>query len=457
MIYNAAAMSDDLFPRQTRAVVSLTSLYMLRMLGLFMILPVFALYAKDYSGSTPALIGLALGAYGLSQAILQIPFGLWSDRIGRRPVIVIGLIMFAIGSVVAATAHSIEMVIVGRLLQGSGAISGTLMAYVADFTSEKNRTKAMAMIGASIGVSFGLSLVLGPMLSAYGGVAAIFWVTGLLSCLGLFVIYFAVPALPKSGYISREVRAVPELLSASFADKNLLRLNGGIFTLHFVLMSTFLVLPVLLQDVEGLPRAHHWQAYLPLMFFSFVAMLPAMILAEKKQAVKTVFVAAIATLALALLLLSFWHMQRIPMLILYFIFFTAFNLLEAMLPSLISKTAAAGSRGTAMGVYSTSQFLGAFCGGAVGGLILQFGNVMMLFMAGGFLTCGWLIYAVSMAKPLPLKNMALLLKEVDGDISEKLLDIAGVEEVMVIPEQRRAYIKVNEKELDRAALEKLAH
>jgi len=433
MIYNAAPMTDDLFPRQTQAVVSLTSLYMLRMLGLFMILPVFALYAKDYSGSTPALIGFALGAYGLSQAILQIPFGLWSDRVGRRPVIVVGLILFALGSIVAAGAHSIYMVILGRLLQGSGAISGTLMAYVADSTSEKNRTKAMAVIGASIGISFGVSLILGPMLSAYGGVTAIFWVTALLSGLGLFVIYFAVPVLPKAGYTSREVRAVPELLGTSFADKNLLRLNGGIFTLHFVLMSTFLVLPVLLQDVEGLPRAHHWQVYLPLMFFSFIAMIPAM------------------------LLLSFWHMQRIPMLALYFVFFTAFNLLEAMLPSLISKTAPAGSRGTAMGVYSTSQFLGAFCGGAIGGLILQFGNVSMLFIVGSALVCSWLVYALSMAKPLPLKNMALLLKDIDGDISDKLLDIAGVEEVMVIPEQRRAYIKVNEKELDRAALEKLAH
>ncbi len=450
-------MSDNLFPRQTRALISLTSLYMLRMLGLFMILPVLALYAKDFTGSTPALVGFALGAYGLSQAILQIPFGLWSDRIGRRPVIVIGLILFAIGSVVAATAHSIYIIILGRLLQGSGAISGALMAYVADLTSEKNRTKAMAVIGASIGISFGVSLILGPMLSAYGGVAAIFWITALLSCLGLFVIYFAVPALPKTGYTSRETLATPALLGASFADKNLLRLNVGIFTLHFVLMSTFLVLPVLLQDVEMLPRAHHWQAYLPLMFFSFIAMVPAMIIAEKKQAVKTVFVSAIATMALVLFALSIWHMQRIPMLALYFVFFTAFNLLEAMLPSLISKMAPAGSRGTAMGVYSTSQFLGAFCGGAIGGLILQYGDRPMLFIAGGLLVSSWFAYALGMAKPLPLKNMTLLLKEVDDDTSDKLLDIMGIEEVMVIPEQGRAYIKVNEKELDRAALEKLAH
>lgn len=449
-------MTDDLFPRQTRAVISLTSLYMLRMLGLFMILPVFALYAHEFTGSTPALVGFALGAYGLSQAILQIPFGLWSDRFGRRPLIVIGLVLFAVGSVVAALAHSIYMVIVGRLLQGSGAISGTLMAYVADLTSEKNRTKAMAVIGASIGISFGVSLILGPMLSAYGGVPAIFWVTALLSAIGLVVMHFLVPRLPTGGYTSREVRAVPELLGISFTDINLLRLNAGIFSLHFVLMSTFLVLPVLLQDVEGLPRAHHWQVYLPLMFFSFLAMVPAMVVAEKKQQVKPVFVGAIALMATTLFLLSAWHRERLPMLALYFVFFTAFNLLEAMLPSLVSKTAPAGSRGTAMGVYSTSQFLGAFCGGAVGGLILQYGNTPMLFVAGGLVVSLWCLFAASMAKPLPLKNMALMLKEVDNNIAEKLLEIAGVEEVMVIPEQRRAYIKVNEKELDRNALEKLA-
>lgn len=448
-------MSDDLFPRQTQAVISLTSLYMLRMLGLFMILPVFALYAGDFSGSTPLLVGVALGAYGLSQAILQIPFGLWSDRIGRKPVIVIGLLIFAIGSVVAANAHSIYMIILGRLLQGAGAISGTLMAYVSDLTSEKNRTKAMAIIGASIGISFGVSLILGPMLSAYGGVAAIFWVTALLSFLGLFVIYFAVPNIPKTSYTSREVRAVPELLSVSFTDKNLLRLNGGIFTLHFVLMSTFLVLPVLLRDVEGLPSAHHWQVYLPLMFFSFIAMLPAMIFAEKKQAVKAVFISSVATMAITLFFLSIWHMQRLPMLALYFVFFTAFNLLEAMLPSLISKTAPAGGRGTAMGVYSTSQFLGAFCGGTIGGLLLQYGSTQLLFLAGAVLVCTWFSYALSMEKPQPLKNMVLLLREVNQDASENLLNIPGVEEVMVIADQRRAYIKVNEKELDRAALDKM--
>lgn len=450
-------MSNDLFPRETRAVVALTSLYMLRMLGLFMVLPVLSLFATEFSGSTPALVGLALGIYGLTQAVLQIPFGLWSDRIGRRPVIVVGLLMFALGSVVAALADNIYLLIFGRALQGAGAISGTLMAYVADVTSEKNRTKAMAIIGASIGLSFGVSLILGPMLSAYGGLSAIFWVTALLSCLGLIVINFAVPRVPRAAYTTREVRAVPELLGSAFIDKNLLRLNAGIFTLHFVLMTTFLVLPVLLRDVEGLPRHHHWQAYLPLMFFSFLAMFPLMLLAERKQKAKIVFVGAIALLCVTLTMLSRWHLQRIPMLALYFLFFAAFNLLEAMLPSLVSKMAPAGVRGTAMSVYSTSQFLGAFCGGAVGGIILQYGNTQLLFLAGALLTAGWFVFASGMANPPPLKNMSLMLKDADDKTEEALLSIAGVEEAFVIPAQRRAYIKVNEKELDRDALEKWAH
>jgi len=449
-------MTDDLFPRQTRAVISLTSLYMLRMLGLFMLSPVLSLYASQFSGSTPFLVGFAFGVYGLAQATLQIPFGIWSERIGRKPIIIGGLIALIVGSVVAAMAHSIYGVILGRFLQGSGAIGGALMALVADLTSEQNRTKAMAAIGASIGVSFGLAMVLGSMLTSYGGVPAIFWTTALLAIGGLFILFFAVPNPPQHVYTSREVRTVPELLGIAVKNSMLLRLNTGIFVLHFVLMSNFLVLPVLLRDVVGLEANDHWQAYLPLMFFSFVAMVPAMMIAEKKQQVKTVFVGAIAVLAIMMFLLSAFNRERVLMLSLYFAFFAAFNLLEAMLPSLVSKTAPAGARGTAMGIYSTSQFLGLGCGGALGGLMLQYGNVPLLYALDGVISCLWFIYALGMAKPLPLKNMTLSLKEVDNDTSDKLLNIMGIEEVMVIPEQRRAYIKVNEKALDRQALEKLA-
>jgi MFS family permease len=236
----------------------------------------------------------------------------------------------------------------------------------------------------------------------------------------------------------------------------LLRLNAGIFALHFVLMSNFLVLPVLLRDVVGLEGSSHWQVYLPLMFFSFVVMLPAMVLAEKKQQVKPVFVGAIAILAATMFLLAGFHHGRIPVLALYFLFFAAFNLLEALLPSLVSKTAPAGARGTAMGIYSTGQFLGLGCGGVLGGLILQYSNASWLYLLDGVITCAWFFYALGMAKLLPLKNLTLSLKQADDAVADKLLRIAGVHEVMVDTEQRRAYLKVNEKELDRAALDALA-
>lgn len=449
-------MTNPLFPRETQAVISLTALYMLRMLGLFMVLPVFRLYATDLQGSTLFLIGLAAGIYGLSQAILQIPFSLWSDRIGRRPVIIAGLLIFAAGSVIAALADNIYTMILGRFMQGAGAISGALMAYVADLTSEKNRSKAMAAIGASIGVSFGISMILGPMLSAYGGLSPIFWITALLSLLGIALLWFAVPDSPKAHYTTREVRPIPELLGTALKNPQLLRLNTGIFALHFVLMTTFLVLPVLLQDVVGLHSSHHWQAYLPLMFFSFLAMLPFMVMAEKKGAVKTAFVGSIAIMLLSLLLLPEFIHHGTAVLVLYFLFFAAFNFLEAMLPSLVSKTAPVGARGTAMGVYSTSQFMGAFCGGVAGGVLLQYGNMTWLLLGSAAVTAGWLVFALSMEKPQPLKSQVIILKTIHPRTEDELLEIMGVEEVLLVPEQHRAYLKVNEKELDKTALAKLS-
>lgn len=448
-------MVNPLFPRETQAVISLTALYMLRMLGLFMVLPVFRLYATDLHGSTLLLIGVAAGIYGLSQAILQIPFSLWSDRIGRRPVIITGLLIFAAGSVIAALADNIYTMILGRFMQGAGAISGALMAYVADLTSEKNRSKAMAAIGVSIGISFGISMILGPMLSAYGGLSPIFWITALLSLLGIALLLFAVPDSPKAKYTTREVRPIPELIGMAIKNPQLLRLNAGIFTLHFVLMTTFLVLPVLLRDVVNIDSAHHWQVYLPLMFFAFLAMLPFMVIAEKKGAVKTVFVSSIALMAMSLLLLPEVIDHAIGVLALYFLFFTAFNFLEAMLPSLVSKTAPAGARGTAMGIYSTSQFLGAFGGGVFGGLVLQYGSVNGLLFGSAVLTTCWFVFALSMEKPQPLKNQMILLKTVDAHTENELLEIMGVEEVLLVPEELRAYLKVNEKELDHEALGKL--
>lgn len=365
---------------ERRAVLSLALLYNVRMLGLFMVLPLLALYATDYRGSTPALIGLALGAYGLSQALLQIPLGWLSDRVGRKPVILGGLLVFAAGSVLAAMADTIHGVILGRLLQGAGAIASSIMALVADLTSEEQRTKAMAAVGASIGLAFAIALIAGPLLAAQGGLDLVFATTALLAMLGILVLW-RVPAparvLPAA---AGEVTARSGLFGRALRDPALLRLDGGIFILHCVLMALFLVFPTLLEEVAGVSRELHWRIYLAVILLSVLGILPMMRLAERGGRPGPVFLCAIVLLALALagmgLAASAWGLY-----IAAWLFFTGFNYLEATLPSMVSKAVFPGGRGTALGIYSTAQFLGIFAGGAAGGWLLEHhgGTAVLLF------------------------------------------------------------------------------
>lgn len=366
---NPVITENPMTPLERRTVSSLALLYSFRMLGLFMVLPLLALYAADLPGATPAMLGLALGIYGLSQAALQIPLGWLSDRIGRKPVIVSGLLVFALGSVVAAQADTATGIIVGRFLQGAGAIASTVMALVADLTSEEQRTKAMAIVGASIGASFAVALVLGPLVAASGGLQAVFYLTAVLALVGIVVVLLRVPT-PERLLAHDEVGARGVHLAQALADRHLLRLNFGVFTLHFILMACFLLLPTLLEESMGVGRDDHWQVYLPALLLSLLGMLPLMRLAEKGGRLREVFPAAIALLLLALPGLVF--VASGPMFYLsLWLFFVGFNYLEATLPSLVSKAVFAGGRGTAMGIYSSCQFLGAFAGGAVGGYVLQ--------------------------------------------------------------------------------------
>ncbi len=382
---------------ERRTVGSLALLYSFRMLGLFMVLPLLALYVADLPGATPALIGLALGIYGLTQAVLQIPFGWLSDRVGRKPVIVGGLLLFALGSAVAAVSDSVYGVILGRALQGSGAIASTVMALVADLTREEQRTKAMALVGMSIGLSFAVALVMGPVVAGLGGLSAVFWFTVLLSLTGIAIVLFTVPAPPAAGVEHTDVGARAGLIGRSLLDRSLARLNYGVFALHFILMACFLVVPGSLEQLAGVERERHWLVYLPVLLLSIAGMVPLMTLAERGGRPRQMFLLGIGIMAAGVALLGF----SATTFMLYaglWLFFVGFNYLEATLPSLVSKTVFAGGKGTALGVYSTCQFLGAFAGGAVGGWVLQQAGLAVLIEICLGLAALWWILAFPLGR-----------------------------------------------------------
>ena len=386
-----------------RASLSLSALYGLRMLGLFIILPVFAVYAERMpGGDSQVLVGLAIGIYGLTQAMLQIPFGWGSDRFGRKPVIYFGLAVFALGSFVAASATDIYMVILGRTIQGAGAISAVVIALTADLTRESHRSRAMAVIGSTIGVAFAVSLIAGPPLNAAIGVTGIFMLTGLLALAAMLVVRFMVPDVDhngaQAGHTAVERGAFFSEFRAVLADRDLRRLNFGALVLHALLTALFLVVPVVLRDA-GLPVADHWQVYLPAMAVSFAAMVPVIIVAERRQRVKLAFLGAILITLVSVVGFEFALNSVTGIGLALAGFFIGFNLLEALLPSLVSRVAPQHLRGTAVGVYSSIQFVGIFLGGAVGGVLAQTLGLAAVLWVGAALTALWL--AVSFGLRIP--------------------------------------------------------
>jgi MFS family permease len=354
-----------------------------RMLGLFMLFPVISVYANEYQNTTPFLIGLAIGIYGLTQAFFQIPFGYLSDRFGRKPLLYMGLSLFFLGSVLAANSTNVFYVILGRALQGSGAISAVLMALLADSISEENRSKANAFVGFQIGLAFMLSLLIGPSIASIAGLSGIFWIIALLSVVSMTI----VASLPHAKPINYYRLSIDEFRKV--LNPRLLRLDFSAFILHLTLASGFIVLPLLLVENNIINIADNWKLYLPAMMMSFVGMVPLIILAEKLQKTKLILLLSIALLIISQLLFYKLRLNFSIFLMALTLFFIAFNTIEAILPSLLSRTANASKRGLAMGVFSTSQFLGTFFGGAIGGLIYDIFSLNSVFLFTIFMAIIW--------------------------------------------------------------------
>lgn len=446
-------------PTESRAVFSLAGIYALRMMGLFMILPVFALYAENLEGVTPTLVGLAIGIYGLTQTLFQIPYGMLSDHIGRKPVIILGLVIFALGSVAAAMADTITGVIIGRALQGAGAIAATLMALTADLTREEIRLTAMAVIGMSIGAAFSVSLVAGPVLNSWIGVPGIFWLTAALSACAIVGVIWIVPN-PIRHTFHRDAMTAPAQIRSVVSDHQLLRLDFGIFVLHMMLTASFVVVPLALRDYADLPTASHWMVYLPVMLISIMVMIPLVILAEKKRRLKQVFGASILTLAIAEAVLMFMYKSLPGIVFSLSLFFVAFNILEATLPSLVAKISQPDQKGTAMGVYSSAQFMGAFVGGALGGWLYGRFGLAAVFGLCALAAVAWFLLAVTMHNPRYLSSHMINVGEVDEADAQHLVgeltSVRGVAEATVVVDDGIAYLKVDLHALDHEALQKFS-
>lgn len=380
--------TDKMTPAELRSSLSLGLVFFLRMMGLFLILPVFVLYAEKLRSATPTLIGIAMGSYGLTQAVFQIPFGYCSDRMDRKTVIAAGLLIFIVGSVIAALGQSIYTVILGRALQGAGAIAAAIMALAADLTRDNQRSKAMALIGISIGVSFSLSFVAGPVLNPYIGVPGLFFLSAGLALLAIVILYTLVP-VPERHLLLPEQHARTGQLLPVLVEPQLLRLYFSIFILHLLLMSSFVAIPLALRDAAGLDPAQHWEVYLPVLVVSGLLMMPLLILGERYNKVMAMFSGAVLLMTLSQFGLYFEHGSILQIALFLLFFFVAFNYLEATLPALITRCAPRTAKGTALGIYSTSQFLGTFCGGVLGGYIFGRFGLDGVFLCGGTLALAW--------------------------------------------------------------------
>lgn len=439
---------------ERRSTFALSSIFALRMLGLFMIIPVFSVAGQSYEYATPTLIGLAVGIYGLTQAILQIPFSLIADRYSRKPLVVLGLLLFALGGAIAAMSDTIYGVIVGRAIAGGGAVSAVVMALLADVTREENRMKAMATMGMSIGVSFAVAFSLGPWLTGLVGISGLFWVTTVMGLAAISMLLL-VPKVTRhhrnfqQGYLAQLKQVL------KMGDLN--RLHVSVFSLHLLLTAMFIYVPSQLINFANIPLYSHGWVYLPLLVISLFFAFPSIVLAEKYRKMRGIFLTAIGGIILGLGILIFGFESKYILLTGLGFFFIAFNVMEALLPSWLSKAAPIQSKATAMGVNASSQFLGAFFGGMIGGQLLLLNNTAMGWSILTALAIVWLLISFGLAQPRYLSSMVLRLPEhkQTDEWTSQLLAIRGIEEVVVMSDQQVAYVKIDKQQIDDVARQDL--
>jgi len=440
---------------EIRTALSLAAVFAARMLGLFMILPVLPLLATELKYSTPFLIGLCIGIYGLTQALLQIPLGLLSDKIGRKPIIISGLVVFFLGSVLAASTDNIYVIIAARAIQGSGAIAATTMALAADLSREDQRAKMMAFIGMSIGLAFVVAMIIGPLIADFAGLSGIFWVTAILAIIGILLVTFVVPT-PKITKTHRDAGIISAYIKPVLTESTLLRMNLSVFLLHLLMTANFTVLPLLFRDHLNIASVDHWKIYLPVLVVSLIFSLPMIIVSEKFRKIKLMFIVAVTLLVFSQAILSLnpsaVQFNFYPLIFAFLLFFIGFNFLEAVQPSLVAKYSDVSTKGTAMGVYSSAQFLGIFVGGSVGGLIMQHYGISGVFTFGAIIALLFLAVAISLPKPDYFKTQLVklsdeLLANIDNT-TQQLLAIDGVKQAAISAEEGVAYLKVDKLEFN---------
>ena len=442
---------------EKRAILGVGGIFALRMIGLFMIVPVFSVYGDNYAHATPFLIGLAVGIYGLGQAIFQIPMSLAADKFPRKPIIFLGLVLFAIGGIIAANATDIYEVIIGRALAGSGAVSAVLMALLADVTREEMRTKAMATMGLTIATSIMLAFAFGPLLVGSLGISGLFWLTAGFAVLAMLLLLF-VPTPLRVLKHNLDNKSIGQQLATVLKIGDLNRLHIGIFALHLTMTAIFVILPHQLNDVLGLSVRQQGLVYLPLLFIGFAVAIPFIIIAEKKRKMRQVFLAAIALMTVALALLALGGQVGVGIILGLLLYFMGFNLLEATIPSWISKRAPVANKATAMGLNSSSQFFGAFVGGAMGGLLLSQPNLLAWGILAIIMAAS-LLLIIPIADPPYLSSTTVTIpKNIDiQDWSRQILAVEGVDELVVMAKEQVAYLKLDKTQLTDTSRQELSH